>query len=205
MIAHITVSLPHACALCASLLALLVRVTQLVVHCLDSVNLCCEFLLLRLVGYAVNQASARMRAEELVLPVVQRPLLSLLVRFKLCCGPGLEHLLQDIDVVGNAEEVPAVFVGEQVKDLRETRPGDAAEAEAARLVGGEENAVLGRVGPNGRVGVRLGEEAVDAVDFAVQQRRHGLVVGGHGERLERLLVEHCRAKELASAGNALAR
>lgn len=66
-------------------------------------------------------------------------------------------------------------------------------------MGGEEYAVLG-LGPRvlGRIVRRIRKELLDAVDLAVQQRRHALVVGGDGVRLEVRSAQDGGAKELAA-------
>src|SRR3569833_71099 len=64
-----------------------------------------------------------------------------------CRAVGISHrrdFAQDADVVRNVEGVARVLVREQVVEIVEARPGDAAEAERAGLVRREEQAVLRR-------------------------------------------------------------
>lgn len=71
---------------------------------------------------------------------------------------------------------------------------------------GEEHAVLG-IWPRALRGVVRGvrKELLDAIDLAVQQRRHTLVIGGDGVWLEICPSQDGGAEKLAAGLNAGAR
>ncbi|KAL3293473.1 cytidine and deoxycytidylate deaminase zinc-binding region [Colletotrichum asianum] len=155
---------------------------------------------LPLVGQLPHQVRHAPRREELVGAVVQLPPRERLVALPL--GPHAEHLLQDVDVVRDREQVAAVLVGEEVVHLAEAGPGDAAEAEGAGLMGREEEAVGPRRRARGRVRVGGCEELLNAVDLAVQQRGGAFVVGRDGVGLEGLRGEDGGAEEFAAGRDA---
>ena len=191
---------PDAGALRARLLSLLVRLAQRIVQALDPLDLAHKGRPIDLVEIP-GQVNKRSGLEELVLAVVEVPLGDLLRRL-LARHP--EDLLEDVNVVGDGEEVAAVLVGKEVVELGKARPGDAAQAQAARLVGCEEDAVFPRVRALRRVREVDGEELLDAVDLAVEQGRCALVVGGHGQGLEGLAVKDGGAEYLGAGGDAFA-
>lgn len=151
-------------------LPLLIRIRQLVIHSLDAVDLCHPLLPL---GLALNpryHVRHRARFEKLIFTIIQRPR-----RERLRCIARRRYLiyrLEDVDVVWDPEEIPAVLVSEEVVELGEARPGDPTEAEGARLVRREEYAVfgLGAAFLGGR------EEGLDAVNFTVEEWGGAFVV-----------------------------
>jgi len=188
--------LPHTGTLSTGLLPLLVRLTQRVIQSLDPGNLGSPVALLGLIIDLIDQISQALGGEEFVLAVVQRPRGKRLGR--VTWARHAEYLLQDVDVVGDGEQVPAVLVGEEVVELVEAGPGDAAQTEGAGLVGGEEDTVFW-----GWARLRGGgKELLDAVDLAVQKGRCPLVVGCYGVRREIGAGEDRGAEELGSGGDA---
>lgn len=91
---------------------------------------------------------------------------------------------------------------EQEVHLAEATPGNAAETQAAGLVGGEEDAVGAGVGTGGRVGEGDGVELLDAVDFAVEEGGDAFVVGGDCVGLEGCGGEDRGAEDFAAGGDA---
>lgn len=135
--------LPNAGARRSRLLPLLICLAQRVVQSLDSLNLARPLCPLRLIVQESHQVGKRLALKELVVLVVQGPLLHLLVRL-----PALypEHLLEDLNVVRDREQVAAVLIRKEIVELAESGPRDAAEAQAAWLMGCKEDAIAARVG-----------------------------------------------------------
>lgn len=184
--------LPNTRTLRPSLLPLLIRLTQRIIQPFHPLNLPLPPPpLLRTLNLA-HQIHQALRRKELIPPVIQRPLPQTLIRISLARNP--EDLLQDIDIIRNGKQIPAILVRKQVVELVEARPGDAAETQRARLVRGEEDAVLGR-GAAFRGG---GEELLDAVYLAVEEGRGALVVGGYCHGGEARAGEDGGAEELAA-------
>ena len=99
-----------------------------------------------------------------------------------------DHLL----VVRDVEVLAGGLVAEEVVDLLEARPGDGRRAHAARLVGGDEDAVA-------RVEVSLLlEELLDAVHFPVPQGGERLVVGGREDERQVGLLQDGGTEDLAA-------
>lgn len=163
----------------------------------------------RLVLDLLDQLPQAPPPEELVGPIVQRAPVQRLGRVARRRHP--KDLLQNLNVVRDRKQVPRVLVGEEVVELVEARPRDAAQAEAAGLVGGEEDAVPG-LRPGAGAGARRGggggggggEEFLDAVNFAVEEGRDPLVVGGDGVRGQVGAAEDGGPEEFAASADALA-
>ena len=141
-------------------LAILVGAGELIVQCLYSCNLVRAFASDTFVLYCFNHLRQRSSLEELVGPVIER-----------ACRKGfgsivlsrdLIHGLEDIDIIRNAEEISTILVREEVVELVEAAPSDAAETQAARFVCGEEDAVFGIWSSF----FGAGEEGLNAVNLA---------------------------------------
>jgi hypothetical protein len=103
-------------------------------------------------------------------------------------------------LTGNAEQISAVLVGKEIVKLVEAAPRDARQTQAAGLVGGEEDAVFG-------VGASVagwGEEGLNAVDLAVEERGEALVVGLDRVGFEGGFGQDGGAEELRAGGDARA-
>ena len=105
-----------------------------------------------------------------------------------------DHLL----IVGDMKVLARILVAEQIKQFGEAAPRDGRRAHAARLMRGDENAVLG-------VGMALQlPELLDGVDFAVPERGKRLHIGFGEDERQIVLPQHRRAEDLAADGDALA-
>lgn len=190
---------------------ILVCITQPIIQSLHPANLVRPFPTLHpptFIGDLSNQVSETPRREESVPPVIQRSRVQV---FPLGDGRDPEDLLQDVDVVRDGEQVPAVFVREEVEEIVEPTPRDTRETKAARLVCGQEHAVprvrtARRRGPALARRVREGrlrEELLDAVDLAVEKRRRHFVVRRHRLRDESRFGEDRGAEELVAGRDAI--
>src|SRR6185312_9230784 len=135
--------------------------------------------------------------EEGVVPVV------IVAAGRRCLAVRIGHgvnLPEDADVVRDVEGVARVLVGEQIVEIVEARPGDAAETERAWLVRGEEQAVLGvRPALRGQL-----EEAFDGMDLAMPERIGGFMVGLGDDQRKIGLAQDCGAEDLVAFADALA-
>lgn len=134
------ISLEETRALLPCCFALLIHIRQSRIERLNAHDFCRPFRPVCITLNRGDQFCDRPSSEEFVCSVVKR------FRSKsLGCvsrRSDLEDGLQDVDVVRNSEQVPAVLVREEVHDLVEAAPSDAAQAETTRLVCREEDAVF---------------------------------------------------------------
>lgn len=132
--------LPHTRRLNPLLLALLICCRKNIILPLDPFNLPLPPAPRPFIRNVLHQLGQTPSRKELVLAVIQLPLLQRLFGLIYTTIPSNsgdpKHLLQDIDIIGDAEQIPRVLVGKEVVELVEARPGDAAEAERAGFVGG---------------------------------------------------------------------
>lgn len=97
------------------------------------------------------------------------------------------HLLQNVDVVRDVERVARVLVREEVVEDVPPAPGDAAQAQRARLVRAEKD----RVACLGPLVSRDLVELLDRLDLAVlcagapKKGKYGRQTGGRGGRARR--------------------
>ncbi|EEF25714.1 conserved hypothetical protein [Ricinus communis] len=83
-----------------------------------------------------------------------------------------KNLLQDLQVVRNAEGVARIFMGEERIEVVEPRPGDCRKAHGARFVRGEKDQILRSRSFCGR----LFGKALESMDLAMPQRTFRLIV-----------------------------
>jgi len=152
-----------------------------------------------LVRDILKQIGKAFSSKELVLAVVKRP-----GSERLGCirrSWDAEHFLQNVDVVRDREQIPAVLVGEQIVELVEACPRDTAQAERTGLMCSEEDAVLG-----GWTTFCWGrEELLDAVDFSMQKGRDALIVCRDCHWRQVWAIQNCSSEDLASRGHASTR
>jgi len=106
----------------------------------------------------------------------------------------MENLLEDAEVVRDVEAVAAVLVAEEEVEVVVAAPRDGGQAQRARLMRGQEDAVLGLRPRRRRQLVQL----LDRVDLAVPQRILHLVVALGDYKREVGFLQDRRAEQLVA-------
>lgn len=106
-------------------LSLLISGRQLIILCLDPGNLPLPLPPLFLVFDLQNQLCQALPFEKLVRAIIQLSLPQRL--FSLPLGLYSKHLLQNVDVIRNAKQVPRILIRKQIVKFIEARPRDSAQ------------------------------------------------------------------------------